>query len=92
MTRRHYSRHIRRALHKTSPLWRKYRRDKTVLSTTLPMLNRLKTVNRLFLSKSAQRKLELINKSNLGAFTVSSTNVLQPNLALGHLGLQVLVM
>ena len=30
MTRRHYSRHIRRALHKTSPLWRKYRRDKTV--------------------------------------------------------------
>lgn len=63
----HYPRHIVRALHKKSLLWRKYRRNKTV-DNKVAYTEQAENCKSLIFDYECSRESELINKSNLGAF------------------------
>ena len=64
---RHYPRHIVRALHKKSLLWRKYRRDKTT-DNRVAYAKQAENCKSFIFEYERSRELLLIQKSNLGSF------------------------
>jgi len=65
--RKHYPRHIVRALCKKSRLWSKYRREKTV-DNKVAYAEHTENCKSLIFEYERSKELELIKKSNLGAF------------------------